>query len=1572
MAKWIKRTVKTCLLAPVGAVAVGAVLLYVPPVQNAVLKVVLRHVSERVGMEITVGHVRLSYPLDLTLRDVSVRDSVCDTLLNVRGLSVSVRPWPLLRGEVFVSELQLDSALVHSKGLIEGMHLDGTFGRLATADVGLWAKKEALKLDNVLLADAEVALVIDSIIPSDTTDTTVNRWRITAERLDLQRVGFTLRMPKDTLGVTTYLGDARVTGISANLEAQRYAAGRLDIRGAYAAYDASERPRTVGLDPQHISASNIRLLADSVRYHNGDLRVAIREGELDERSGLSLESLTAYVHLDSTGVSVSRGSLRTTRSWIDFQARVPWAALKERPEADLQAEWTAGIDGQDVLTAMGEQGPRLMRALPDSLLYLSGLVEGNLEQMRVHDLMGGLPGTFTFEAYGSAEHVMDERRRTGQINLLLQTESRQYLSRWIPEISGGRVRMPERMRVELEASLKGGEYQGRLKAEESGGRIELTGRYHSLRNEYAVDVRVDSLRPVHFLPQDSLYRLTAVLHAEGRGTDFFSPHTRVNLRGTIADVHYGSYRLSGLSLDGSLLNHQAQATLNSESPYIKGKVMLDGVVRRDRMAGMMVVDMDTLNLMGLKLTKDPLSGSFQLFSEVETDLKRRHRLDLTLGNWAITTDQQTYRPKMLTLHAVSDDDTTRLSFHAGDMALVATGNADAPTLLQRLGNVSDVFRRLMEHDSAAHIERLTPLLPTLNIQLEAAQDNPLYNYLQEQNIFFDRLTVHASTSPVDGLQANALLLSVMKDTMRLDTICLDIRHDSIEGLTYAVDVIKNRFRGQDAFTAGLRGHLLNGVAEVNALYRDSRGETGLQLGVQAEQRGKAYRFHFIPDEPVLAFMPFKLNPENYVEMRSLKSISADLKLTGPDNAALWMHSNADSTELAVEINQIDLQQLSRFAAIPDMQGRVNVALRYVPSDVSFLIAADANIDNLIFRGQPVGELLLNGVYLPLDNNRHRFDAHFYHNESELATVSAFYRQPQQKQAQGAIDGTMQFDRIPLSELNPFFGGAVDMQGVLRGRLTLESRDRGSIWNGYLQLDSTSMYVRAVGTRYRFDDQEVDIKDSKLRLTKYGIYTTGGNPFTISGTVDLSKPMKETADLRLAAQDMLLIDAPDGAPGAMLYGRLPIDLNLTARGPLRALKVRGGVHVRSGTNVTYVMPDANDELQDNFAGLVSFTYFSDTVPQRIRDIERENAARTSSIGGLDAQLTLRVDPTARLKVDMGGAGERSNRIELRGGGDLSFHYTPLGDMNMSGRYTLSGGLIRYSIPVIPLTDFTIQDGSYVEWQGDLMNPYLNLTALTRQRANVNLDGRSQIVDFNVGLQVRQQLRNIALKFILEAPKNGTVQTQLAAMGEEERSKQAIGLLVTGVYLAQSGTGNEHLDVGTAISSLLQREINNMLGSLGGDVPFTFDVNTYDGTDGKGRRIDYLGRFYMGFLKERIYTTLGMRYSTNDPVMGNQFFIDEASLEYRLDADGSRFVKVYNQTDYENLFEGEIRKTGLSAIFRRKVKRLADLFDFRKRRNRTVVTEPEPAAPDTDETETDSTEGAPAEDTTRRDADPSPND
>ena len=388
-----------------------------------------------------------------------------------------------------------------------------------------------------------------------------------------------------------------------------------------------------------------------------------------------------------------------------------------------------------------------------------------------------------------------------------------------------------------------------------------------------------------------------------------------------------------------------------------------------------------------------------------------------------------------------------------------------------------------------------------------------------------------------------------------------------------------------------------------------------------------------------------------------------------------------------------------------------------------------------------------------------------------------------------------------------------------------------------------------------------------------------------------------------------------------------------------------------TNLTYVVPESKLESRDNFADLVTFTYFSDTIPKRRRWGETLSTAETvqslPSVGGMDMLMTVRIDPVVRLKIDLGG--EQSNRIELKGGGDLSFQYTSLGDMRLNGRYNISDGLVRYSIPVIPLTDFTIRDGSYVEWRGDPMNPFLNLTASSRLRSSVNLDGQSQMVDFDAGIQVRQELQKMALKFILEAPNNGTVQNQLAAMGEEERSKQAISLLVTGVYLAGDGAGTERMDVGAALSSLLQREINNMLGSLLGEVPFSFDVNTYDGTDGKGRRIDYLGRFYKGFMNDRLYTTLGMRYSTNDPVTGDRFYIDDASLEYRLDTEGSRFIRIFTQKDYENLFEGEIRKSGIEVIFRRKTRRFRDLFDFRRQSSIRKEEDPDENDPENDSSE-----------------------
>ena len=94
----MKKALKWTALAvaiPILLIVLLAVLLYLPPVQNWAVKQVARVASEKTGMEITVEHVNLEFPLNLGvegLRVLQPNDSLPqqkDTVADVRKLLLS-------------------------------------------------------------------------------------------------------------------------------------------------------------------------------------------------------------------------------------------------------------------------------------------------------------------------------------------------------------------------------------------------------------------------------------------------------------------------------------------------------------------------------------------------------------------------------------------------------------------------------------------------------------------------------------------------------------------------------------------------------------------------------------------------------------------------------------------------------------------------------------------------------------------------------------------------------------------------------------------------------------------------------------------------------------------------------------------------------------------------------------------------------------------------------------------------------------------------------------------------------------------------------------------------------------------------------------------------------------------------------------------------------------------------------------------------------------------------------------------------------------------------------------------
>ena len=163
-----------------------------------------------------------------------------------------------------------------------------------------------------------------------------------------------------------------------------------------------------------------------------------------------------------------------------------------------------------------------------------------------------------------------------------------------------------------------------------------------------------------------------------------------------------------------------------------------------------------------------------------------------------------------------------------------------------------------------------------------------------------------------------------------------------------------------------------------------------------------------------------------------------------------------------------------------------------------------------------------------------------------------------------------------------------------------------------------------------------------------------------------------ADLKLNADNMQLLDVKRNKE-SMVYGKLLVNLASTVKGPLDALMMRGNLQLLGGTNVTYVMKDSPLTVQDRLSDLVTFTSFEDTL------VNRRRQEAPLPLGGLDMLLTIRIDQSVRLNADI--TPDRSSKVELEGGGDLSFQYTPQGEMILRGRYTLSGGIVKYALLVI---------------------------------------------------------------------------------------------------------------------------------------------------------------------------------------------------------------------------------------------------------------------------------------------------
>ena len=1507
------------LLSPVLLFVVLTVLLYLPPVQNWAVDKVTAIASEKTGMDISVGHVDLSFPLDLSIDNFRVLQKP-DTLADVERMVVDVQLLPLLDSKVVINELEVSNTRLNTLDMVAAAKVKGHFSRLFMASKGIDLDQGIVELNGSRLEDAFFDIQMADSVPEDTTTSEPTLWKIYVDSITIDRSDIVFHMPGDTMSVAAHIGNLTAREALIDLGDQTYTVASADWVNGAVKYDQNFQPRIEGLDYNHIDLSDIHIGIDSIYFHDPTLRMYMRQVALKEKSGFSVTNLSGPIAMEDGAIKLPKFRLSTPYSDIDVELDMPLSLMEPVDPGKMRLKMNATLGKQDIMPFLSDMPAAMRQRWPEYPLTVSGLLKGNMQHMDFHDMEVSLPTAFHATATGFAANLDTPDKLRADVQFKANTQNLGFVMAMLPRDMQRNYRIPP-LSAQGRVKADGQQYFADITAHEGKGMVKAKGSFHATAMRYDADVQIRNLNVHHFMPRDSIYTVSADITAKGQGTDFFSPRTSLVADAKIHHIGYGKLNIDNVTAHALVGDGKAHANLISRNLLLKGAVNFDALLSTTRFDGTLSTDFQELDLYEMGVTPDPLTIGMCGHFDINSDLKLTHQVTGVVNDLTISDSSHIYRPSDVDLLLKTTPDTTYLRTQSGDFVIKLDASGNYEQLLNQFTILSDSAMAQLDRKTIDQ-PALRKLLPTMRMTLESQRENPVATFLKASaDVDFKDMLFDLSTSAAEGVNGRGYIHSLTVSDIRLDTINFSLIQRK-ERLSFGGQVRNNKKNPQFVFNALFDGILQERGATLGVRYFDADNKLGARIGAQAEVVDGGINLRLMPDRPTLGYKEFALNKDNYVFLGSSGKIKAKVDLRADDGMGIRLYSEESDPDalqdLTLSLHKFNLEEItSVIPYAPRMSGMLNGDYHVIQNaNGQFSVAGDMGVQNMTYERCPIGNISTELVYLQKENDAHAVEARLMMDDNEIGLLTGTYY----NEGEGSLDATLQLEHLPLNIVNGFVPDQLcGLQGYGEGTLTLQGTLSHPEVNGEVYLSNSYLESIPYGVKLRFDDDPVRIQHSNLLFENFSVYAHNDNPLNVQGNVDFHDLDHITVNMRMQAKNFQIIGAKEHSK-SVAYGKAFVNVFAMMNGPLDNLNMRGRLDVLGSTDMGYILRDTPITTDNQLDDLVKFTDFSDTT---------QTAVTRPPINGFRMDMTLNVSNGAHIMAYMNA--DHSNYIDLMGGGTLRMLYSPADNLQLTGRYTLSNGEMKYALPIIPLKTFHIQDGSYIEFTGEPMNPTLNITAIEHTKATVtggNGVGRS--VNFDCGVSITRTLNDMGLEFTLDAPEDMQLHSELQAMGREQRGKLAVTMLTTGMYLADGNT--KPFSMNSALSSFLSSEISNLTGNALRTLDLSFGLD--NSTDATGQtHTNYSFKFAKRFLNNRLKLAIGGKVTTGNELPGgrNNSFFDNVSLEYRLDDTANKYLNLFFENNSYDWLDGYTQKYGGGFIWRRTLQNFTDIFRFKDDNN-----------------------------------------
>ncbi len=614
--------------------------------------------------------------------------------------------------------------------------------------------------------------------------------------------------------------------------------------------------------------------------------------------------------------------------------------------------------------------------------------------------------------------------------------------------------------------------------------------------------------------------------------------------------------------------------------------------------------------------------------------------------------------------------------------------------------------------------------------------------------------------------------------------------------------------------------------------QDTRGELVLNAALSREDDILNVNMDLLPTAVYLNSKEWKIQP-SAIKLKG-RDISVDSLEITSGNERIYAHGRTSMTQedtLTLSLDRFNISILNPLLGSNlGLRGAASGNVRLTSPMSSRGLLADMIMDSTFVAGEPLGTVRIGSTW---NDESNRFDIMLRNELNGKTNIDAVaWLTPDER----IIDGRINLNKFSVKYAEPFLTDVFsEMKGTISGSITMEGPvENMEISSSGTRLDDAMLKVGFTNVPY-YADGRFSLDHTGVYFDDISIHDRYNGTGTVTGSINWDHFNDINFDTHLKVNSIEGINLTREL-SQDFYGNIFGTGNISITGPVNYLTM--SIDALTAKTGQLHIPMSGSTTSGGRTNLLKFkefheeTYIDPYIAMRAKMAEKRDS-------GSDFIVKLRVDASPNVEAFVEIDEATGNVLSGSGNGMIELEISE-DVFNINGDYTLTGGKYNFSALGLVNRQFEIQDGSSINFSGDIMASTLNIDAIYETKtslATLLADDKSVTNRRTVecGIRITDKLSNPRLSFSIDVPDLNPMiksRVQSALSTEDKVQKQFLSLLLSNSFLPdeQSGIVNNTSMLYSNVTEAMANQLSNILHKL--DIPLDLGLNyqpTEQGTD-----------------------------------------------------------------------------------------------------------------------------------------------